>query len=235
MNIANYSPKLLALTLLSVPFLLTGCNSSSNETAHRYEISIHNVTANQPLSPVVVFAHEADYKIWQAGSPASIGLEYLAEGGSNSELIKEVQADSHYIDHVTGTGAIGSGLSELLTLTLKDPEWIRLSFASMLVNTNDAFMGAMNITIDDLNKGDSKTFTTLAWDAGTEKNSEVSGTIPGPADGGEGFNASRTADVNFIAVHQGVITSDDGLINSILDESHRFDNPVATVTIKRID
>jgi hypothetical protein len=235
MNIVNYSRKQLVLALLSIPFLLTACNSSTNERAHRYEISIHNVTANQPLSPVVIFAHEMDYKIWQAGNIASVGLEHLAEGGNNSELIKEVQADNHYIDHATGSAAIGSGMSDTLTLTLKDSEWTRLSFASMLVNSNDAFTGAMDIKIDDLDKGESKTFTTLAWDAGTEKNSEAPGTIPGPADGGEGFNASRLGDTNFIAIHQGVITSDDGLITSILDESHRFDNPVTIVTVKRVD
>jgi hypothetical protein len=74
-----------------------------------------------------------------------------------------------------------------------------------------------------------------AWDAGTEANSEASGTIPGPADGGEGYNATRDDLVNFVAIHRGVISADDGLNSSILDESHRFDNPVARVMIERID
>jgi hypothetical protein len=235
MNIANYSSKLLALTALSASFLLTGCDSSTNETTHRYEISVQNITANQALSPVVIFAHEENYHLWQAGKMASVGLEYLAEGGSHSELIKEVKTNSYYLDHTTGNGAIGSGMSETITFNLKDTRSVQLSLASMLVNTNDAFTGFRNINLDDLNKGESKTFTTLAWDAGTEKNTEAAGSIPGPADGGEGFNASRSGDANFIAVHQGVITSDDGLADSILDESHRFDNPVAKVTIKRID
>lgn len=232
----NSLPKLFTLAVISIPFLMSACNSSStNEETRQYEITINNITANQPFSPVVIFAHEPNYKIWQSGEVASVGLEHLAEGGSNSQLIKEVKANENYIDHATGTAAIVSGRSETIALSVKDASWVRLSFATMLVNTNDAFTGLENIKIGDLNKGESKTLTTLAWDAGTEKNTEVAGSIPGPADGGQGFNASRAGDVNFISVHQGVVTSDDGLLDSILDQSHRFDNPVAQVTVKRID
>ena len=233
MKTRNYYKKLLALVMLSTPFLLTACGSSTQKT-RSYEVTISNLTANQPLSPVAIFAHEPEYKLWTIGEAASVALEHLAEGGSNSQLIDEVKKNSHYISHSSGDGVIASGQSETIIIDVKNTNWVRLSLASMLVNTNDAFTGLSDIEIYDIGVGKSRTFTTLAWDAGTEKNTESSGTIPGPADGGEGFNMSRTGDTNFIAVHQGVISKDDGLDSSVLDESHRFDNPVSKVTIHRI-
>lgn len=235
MKITSYLPTLLKLSVLSLPLFLSACNSSSSETIYHYDVTLKNTTNNQRFSPLVVFSHDANYNLWQAGEPASIGLEYLAEGGSNAQLITEVKATSYYLDHVTGSGAIGSGKMETVTISVKDNRLDRLSIASMLVNTNDAFTGLRDIPLDDLKIGETKTLNALAWDAGTEQNIEVAGSIPGPADGGEGFNRSRAGDVNFISVHKGVLSSDDGLTNSILDESHRFDNPVAQIIIKRID
>ena len=233
MKTRNYSKKLLALVILSTPLLLTACGSSTQKT-RSYEVTVSNLTANQPLSPVVIFAHEPEYKLWTTGEAASVALEYLAEGGSNSQLIDEVEKNKHYMAHSSGHGVIASGQSETVTISFKNTNWVRLSLASMLVNTNDAFTGLNDIEVYDIGVGKSRTFTTLAWDAGTEKNTESSDTIPGPADGGEGFNSSRVGDTNFIAVHQGVISKDDGLDSSVLNESHRFDNPISRVTIHRI-
>jgi hypothetical protein len=44
---------------------------------------------------------------------------------------------------------------------------------------------------------------------------------------------SREGDSNFVAMHQGVVTKDDGLASSVLNESHRFDNPALGIMIKR--
>ena len=71
------------------------------------------------------------------------------------------------------------------------------------------------------------------YDAGTESNDESASTVPGPAAGGEGFNLARN-DRDFSAVHGGVVTADDGLTGSALDETHRFVGPVAKVVVTRI-
>jgi hypothetical protein len=104
----------------------------------------------------------------------------------------------------------------------------------MLVNTNDAFTGVNGISIGGLFPGESMTVYALVYDAGTELNSETAASIPGPAGGGEGFNAGR-ADRNFVAMHSGVVTVDDGLLTSTLNESHRFLTPVAKITIARVN
>lgn len=104
----------------------------------------------------------------------------------------------------------------------------------MLVNTNDAFAGLRSIDVSGLAIGDAITLNAKAYDAGTELDSESAGTMPGPADGGEGFNANRSDVNNFVRGHGGVVTADDGLSSSVLNQSHRFDNPGMIVTIKRI-
>ncbi|HFQ61119.1 MAG TPA: hypothetical protein ENK39_02315, partial [Epsilonproteobacteria bacterium] len=73
----------------------------------------------------------------------------------------------------------------------------------------------------------------VTYDAGTEANSELASTIPGPAGGGEGFNAARD-DKDFVSVHEGVVTKDDGLSTSALTQMHKWDNPAASVSIERV-
>jgi hypothetical protein len=104
----------------------------------------------------------------------------------------------------------------------------------MLVNTNDAFTGVTEVSLSGLELGESMTMNALSYDSGTEANSEALGTIPGPADGGEGFNSVRDDLADHVTLHSGAITMDDGLNTSVLTEAHRWDNPTARVTITRV-
>ena len=83
--------------------------------------------------------------------------------------------------------------------------------------------------------GDAVTLRAIAYDSGTEANTETAATIPGPAGGGEGFNAARDDIADQVAMHSGVVGQDDGFATSDLTGQHRFDNPVAQVTIERIN
>ena len=103
----------------------------------------------------------------------------------------------------------------------------------MLVNTNDAFTGIDQLDFSGLAVGDSLTRQLAVYDAGTEYNDELAGSIPGPADGGEGFNALRD-DLDKVSRHPGVASVDGSNPDSALDQSHRFDGPVASLTITRI-
>jgi hypothetical protein len=125
-------------------------------------------------------------------------------------------------------------MSETIKVTLTDTEPMMLSLATMLVNTNDAFSGVNALSLANLAVGESISMTTSSYDAGTEKNSEMMSTIPGPAAGGEGFNEMRD-DVDFVAMHAGVVSVDDGLSTSVLTQAHRFDNPTLAVSITRTE
>ncbi|MFK7829924.1 MAG: spondin domain-containing protein [Congregibacter sp.] len=233
---------------ITVPLLLcliAGCSDSNNSGPDPvepappapapanaiFEVSAVNLTIGQPLSPLAVIAHDDSFQAFAIGQPASVGLEVLAEGGDNGDFLNEVEGRAE----VSGTAPIGPGASDSLELELDsdDPSSTRLTVMSMLVNTNDAFSGINGIDISAMAVGDSLTRNAIAYDAGTEANNEAAGTIPGPADGGEGFNAARDDLSDQVTMHGGVVTGDDGLSGSVLDQTHRFDNPVVRFTVTR--
>lgn len=196
-----------------------------------FEVTVVNLTLGQPFSPVAVIAHDSTQRPFTVGSPASSGLELLAEGGDNSELLEEFE------DAVSASGEapIGPGANDVLSIEIEgdDTSATRLSAITMLVNTNDAITGLNGIDVSTLAVGESLTFNTVAYDAGTEANTEAPGSLPGPADGGEGLNADRDDVADQVTMHGGVVTADDGLMSSVLNQTHRFDNPVARLRVTR--
>jgi hypothetical protein len=194
-----------------------------------YQITVTNMTAAQPLSPVAIIAHESG-NLWHVGQAASVELEQLAEGGDNSSML----ASGGALTTVGGNAPIEPGNSETIEITIMDKSDALLSFATMLVNTNDGFAGLDAWNLGNLIEAGMSWSTTLpTLDAGTEVNSEAAGTIPGPADGGEGYNPTRSGR-GIVYFHPGVVTSDDGLDQSVLLAEHKFDNPSVQVTVTRI-
>ncbi len=197
-----------------------------------FSVTVSNHTHNQPLSPIAVIIHDGGYSAWQFGGSASEGLEMLAEGGDNALLLQEADAVSMT---VSGSGDSAFGPGEASTVELEvDTAFSELSLVTMLVNTNDAFTGLNGVDLSGLAVGESLSRKLAVYDAGTEANSEAVGSIPGPADGGEGFNALRD-DLDKVARHPGIASIDGNNPDSALDQSHRFDAPVATLTVTRTE
>lgn len=195
---------------------------------YSFEVTVSNLTYAQPLSPIGIALHK-EGNFWQLGQMASNELETLAESGDNSALLALDMVDTSISD----TSPLGPGNSITLTITTADMIDAKLSLVTMMVNTNDGFSGLNAIDVSALEVGSLLSFKTRAYDSGTEANNEAVGTIPGPADMGEGFNTLRD-DVDFIAVHPGVVGNDDGLSQSVLSYEHKFDNPLMAVSITRI-
>ena len=200
-----------------------------------FEVTITNLTNAQPLSPVAVIAHQTGYSVFGIGAAATVGLETLAEGGDNSTLIGEAAADTMVMATASGVAPIGPAGSETITIQVLESELpgLTISTSTMLVNTNDAITGVNGVVVSSLAAGDSVSLRSIAYDAGTEANTEAAAHIPGPAGGGEGFNAARDDLANRVAMHSGVVGQDDGKATSDLTGQHRFDNPVAAVRIAR--
>lgn len=233
-SISSYRSVRVALPLLLVSVLLFGCDDDDDDTTpaqQRYEIALINATNNQPLSPVAVVLHQEGYQGWEIGSAASVGLERLAEGGDPSAFLDEANAAAAVVATVAGEAAIAPGATGTVTLSISPSDNLELTLATMLVNSNDAFAGATGHSIK-LAVGEQISLWLPSYDAGTEANDEAAATIPGPAGGGEGFNAEREA-ADRVSRHPGVVTAADGLASSALDGSHRWDNPVAKVVVRR--
>lgn len=224
------------LVISSLAGLLFGCGSSGDNSdggsMKRYQVSVTNISYGQPLAPLALVMHEEDYLAWQVGMAASSGLELLAEGGDNSEFLQEAM-DRKVLQAASSEGVIVPGEAGSVEVELHSRQFLQLTLATMLVNTNDAYTGVSALDISALKVGDTIKQTLFVYDAGTEANSEMDGSIPGPADSGEGFNATRD-DLDRVAHHPGVATAVANHSESVLDHSHRFDSPVAMLQITRL-
>lgn len=238
----NFQHKFSTAAILSLTLLLGACSDDDDDEEMMvepdptpmpvnvsYEVSVTNLTYGQPMSPIGVALH-SEGQLWVVGESASAELEQMAEGGDNSALL----ALSVVNASASGDAPFGPGATQTVTVTIEDTTDSKLSLVSMLVNTNDAFTGLNAIDLASLAAGDSWTGYAGVYDAGTEANSEMAGTIPGPIDGGTGFDAARD-DVDFVAMHPGVVSMDDGLSTSVLTQAHRFDNPAVYITITRTE
>jgi hypothetical protein len=213
-----------------------GSADDNTATPATFMVSAVNLTAGQPLSPPAIVLHGGDYRLFEVGMPASNALELLAEGGDNSMLTAETNSSEGVYASVAADAPIGPGGSAQWTISDTDAHSVRsLSLATMLVNTNDGFSGTNSLDLSSLDVGQVLQLKTVAYDSGTEANTEMAGTIPGPADGGEGFNAVRDDIADHVAMHSGVVSVVDGLDGSVLTSSHRFLNPIIQLTITRTE
>ncbi len=242
--------KVFSNKILLVAFgatVLAACDSSDSVTPFvpsppppptaTFEITVTNLTNAQPLSPVGIIAHADGYSVFSIGAAASVGLEQLAEGGDNSALLAEADADTNVFATASGAAPIGPGGRETISIEVlqSDLADMRISTSTMLVNTNDAITVMNAVDLSALQSGDVISQRTIAYDAGTEADTELAAHIPGPAGGGEGFNAARDDDADRVSMHAGVVGQDDGFAGSSLTNQHRFDNPVAMVRVERIN
>jgi len=218
---------------------LTACSDNDNDVPppvdppietpmeYSYSLTLTNLTYSQPLSPVAVSLH-GDAKMWQVGQAASVALEKLAEGGDNADFI----ALENNLATTTAESPTLPGTSVTVNISTMDPAATYLTVATMLVNTNDAFSGLTGVDISTLTLNQEKSWRLNVYDSGTEQNNEAAGTIPGPADGGVGYDSTRD-DIDLVGYHSGVVSKDDGLPSSVLTQAHRFDNPAVKLTITR--
>jgi hypothetical protein len=246
------------LAALAATLLLAACSGGSSmpepdikpsppvvvaPTTAIYEVTLVNLTAGQPLSPMVAVAHNDGFSVFNVGEAASVALEHLAEAGESAPLAALANdSKSVYAAAVASGGPLAPGAGNKATVTLTVPvaslPTLRLSMASMLGNTNDGFAGLAGQSLATLDVGASTTVRLPGYDAGTERNTESADTVPGPATasaGGkrEGFNATRDDVINTVHLHPGVVSKDDGLPTSALTQAQRWDNPVALLTVKR--
>ena len=206
---------ILATLLLGTIGIFSGCGNSSTPDTYSYNVTVTNLTAGQPMSPVLI----SSSSIYHVGESASSGLEKLAEGGDNSELLNS--------DSVSGTGLLTPSLSETITIETQQQT---LSLSTMLVKTNDGFAGMDSHDLSSLEVGQVTTLLLSVYDAGTEVNDERNATVPGL--GGEGYNAQRET-ANIVTIHSGIISKDDGLLTSNLSSLEKFNNPALKVVITR--
>lgn len=147
----------------------------------RFEVTIVNRGGAGPLAPGAFALHQGSNPLFRSGTSASAGLEALAEDGDPSGLEREALTNQRVLmagvfDTPTGQAQPGPampGSSYTFTFEADPGSSPRLSLATMLAQTNDAFVAPeRSIALFDA-QGQAlpaRTFGVTAWDAGTEAN-----------------------------------------------------------------
>lgn len=104
----------------------------------------------------------------------------------------------------------------------------------MLLPTNDGFVGLDSWAIPE--QAGTYTTTLRGYDAGTEANDELASSIPNPpflTFGANGTGVETSISNDKVHVHPGNIGDADATagISDLDNASHRWLNPVATITI----
>lgn len=190
---------------------------SFSAQAETLRVRITNLTQGQVLSPPIVIAHPAGTHVFKLGQPSSAGMIPLVEGGDPSALDDEVSAMG--ADTATAGGGVMPGQSAFIRIETTGNNR-RISVLSMLVSTNDAFIG-----LDGAKPaGRYNKYFVGAYDAGTEFNNEGAAFVPGLGGGSRDTDDAE----GYIYVHSGI----HGIAD--LDPATTdWGNPVAQIQIFR--
>ena len=209
-----------------------------------FEITLTNLTegvhgeSGQTFSPAIFAAHPAGVTLAAVGQPANDAIVALAEGGDTSGL--EALATAAGANVMIAMNADMTrrytmpGQSTTVTLTA-DMTNSSLSVGSMLVSTNDAFIAAIDVPLfDEDGMPVSTTIDLMAYDAGSEDNTEMASDIPGPlgldeATDPPGSNERVPTEGGVIAAHEGIQGGGD------VTEAFAWDEPTAMLTITPVD
>ncbi|CAN0444701.1 unnamed protein product [Discosporangium mesarthrocarpum] len=136
---------------------------------------------------------------------ASMELKALAENGDASGLLAVLDESEYVCGYTVSDGPIPPGMTFQGMITSKKHgycERFYVSAASMLVNTNDAFMGMDSGAL----KGSYGVFYPPAYDAGTEMNNEDCMFIPGPGCAKISTENKDTPDMGegYVHIHRGM-------------------------------
>jgi hypothetical protein len=234
-----------ALVVGAIVFVAPVSSAAAEAPVATYEVTIDNLTAGQPMTPPVVATHRAATGIFTVGQPASFALKEIAENGNLAPMIAQLGADKHVSDSVAAAaplvpaGLPGSAMfGESVTLTLTASKGAKfLSFASMLVCTNDGFTGVNSLRLPK-DVGDRVVVHSAGYDAGTEVNTEDFADIVahcqefvGVSSGDPGTSTSNPAlaEGGVIHHHPGIAGGAD-LVPAI----HGWTDPVAEITVERV-
>lgn len=208
----------LALGMLSLP-------SQASDKTTAYEVTITNLTRGQSFTPVMVATHRKGIKLFELGQAVSPELAALAEGGDTAPQTAALLATGRVTDIKTTGGLLGPG--ESVSVVVKGSKrGNRLSLASMLIPTNDAFISLNSV---HLPRGKhARHLRSPAYDAGSEPNDERCENIPGPVCGGEGGSPNVDGE-GYVHIHAGIHG-----IGELPAATFDWRNSVAQIKIKRL-
>lgn len=214
----------LTTLFMATAVTVNASDDNDDNNKRQFSVSITNITRGESFTPIVVATHRGKIGLFNLGAPASDNLTIVAESGNPVPLSNELAARSNVIDVVDSGGLLAPGAT--ITLTVDGKRAKRLSIASMLIPTNDAFFALDSVKLP---KGKSSiTYYSPAYDAGSEPNDELCSLIPGPFCGGEGSSPERDGE-GYVHIHAGIHG-----IGDLNPADFNWNNPVARIVVTRI-
>jgi hypothetical protein len=190
--------------------------AAAQMAASGYEITVTNLTEAQIFSPPLLASHKPTVQVWRVGEPSSDGVWMVAESG-NSGLLAEALAGMATDVQRTGMPVLPG---QRVTVRIAAEQGDVLSLVAMLAETNDGFVGLAGVPLQP------GAVEALAYDAGTEENTESAMHVPGPPYGGMGHVA--TSPPQPIAPHPGILGVGD------VAPQFGWSGPVARVEISAV-
>ncbi len=214
---------------LSLVMLLSGLLVASTALAagngRTYEVSVTNLTKKQIFTPPLLFSHEEGYQLFMIGEAASPELAEVAEGGATGALAALLGTRDDVFDIMAAGMPILPGQTVTFTVQIKGKAKY-LSLVGMLASSNDAFYAFKGVKAP---RGGMELLMLSAYDAGSEKNTELCDDLPGPpCDNGTNNRVTTDAE-GFVHLHNG-IHGIGGLFAPNMD----WNDPVAKVVIKKM-
>ena len=231
---------------LAALFVVPAATAAASD-ARTYRVTVTNLTAGQPLTPVLFATHRANVDVFTVGSSASVGVKEIAENGNLAPLAEALAAATGVSEVFQGgmpivpAGTPGAAtFPDTVTFEISGERGARsLSWVSMLICTNDGFTGLDSLRLPR-HVGDSVTVGTAGYDAGTELNTEDFADIVPPCQGLIGVSSGEpgTGTSNPTLAEGGVIHHHEGILGGadLVPGIHGWDvnAPVAEVTVERI-
>ena len=207
---------------------------------HEYEVKIENLTSGQPLTPPTLTTHLRKVSLFTVGDPASEEIKEIAENGNLGPMIEALESNEGVREFVIASAGDPPPILPGASVTANIATYrggAFLSFASMLVCTNDGFTGIDGLALPR-RVGQTREVYTNAYDAGTEINTEDFADLVPPCQGlvgvssddeGTGVSNPELAENGVIRPHAGVAGGDDLQV-----DPHGWTDPVARVTITKV-
>lgn len=214
--------RFVALALVALMALVPAAAMAGERV---YEVTVTNLTKGTLFTPLLVVTHDSDLSLFTPGAPASDELATLAESGATAPLKDLLDGLTGLVsDTSTGPGPIFPGETQTIEISAESPRDV-VSFAGMLVPTNDTFVALRSMALP---RSKFPVSTVVpAWDAGSEANDELCENIPGPQCGD--MDDSGSPGEGYVYIGNGIQGNAD------LDEDgYDWNNPVAHVEIRRV-
>lgn len=235
-------PGIPGSAILGIVLILFMPELARSEGGKTYKVTITNLTAGQPFTPPLLVTHSKGTEIFGVGDAASEEIQALAENGNAAPLLSMLGEDANVHQVVTGMapllpandpGQTGFGSSATFEITTHGRARY-LSFASMLICTNDGFTGLNSVSLPSRRR----TVYSAAYDARTESNTEDFADMVPPCQGLIGISSDDegTGMTNPLLAEDGIIIPHVGIFGGIdlFPEVHGWGDPVAKIVIERV-